>query len=715
MKQIAYVLISGLFFLLACGPNQQAPQFAVPAAEDTWPDSLSWWQRNNLRLMQTNLPAYEAATLDPDSLVADLVGFSANTLIINAGGIMAFYPTELDFQYTNPWMQKDMLGDVIAKCHEKNIRVIVRFDFSRMHRSIFEAHPDWCYTSPKGERIINDDMYLATINGPYVQEKSIAIVEEVIQKFPIDGLFINMPGYTTRNAYEGTYHGIDQNEYDRKRFAEYSGGLKLPQHPDEDDAVYQQYEAFKAYTTRDWMERMRRMVKSHNPQIAICTYLNQFVDIIRHESQTNSLPYWPYMSSDNVSNVENSYPHLIVSNASIQQISFRSRFNAVEPEETVIRLYENIANGSGLDMSLMGDFRDYEDERNFDAFRELYAFHKQYEPYFGRYQSPAEIAVIAPGYWPGGEAAQEYRGIQLMLKEAHLQYDIIEDGQIHKLADRVANYRLIILPEITHLDTSAIEVLRTAVASGTHLIATNRTFYDNPKALQELFGAKIVEKDHNGHGFYLNPQNKELFRSFEQQTLLHWKFNLGLCDLEAADETYLPILTPGRPGPPEKIGGHEPTAYHALGLKHHGAAKAAILPMNLGRLYFIHGYEQHKNILLDVIAHVFPEYDQLIQTNAHPRVELVLQKYVKNLPENLNRTDDDGLILHLVNLTGFSGNTYFEPLPISGLTFRIRVDFRPVAVFSLASRESLDYSWADGFLELKLNQLAAFEGIVIDR
>ena len=714
MKYFSLLFTALLCLLFACTPRPSV-EFATPAAESAWPESLGWWQRNNLRVMQTNLPAYEAATLDPDSLVADLVNFSANTLIINAGGIMAFYPTQLDFQYTNPWMKENMLGAVIEKCHAAGIRVIVRFDFSRMHRSIFEAHPDWAYISPKGERILNDDMYLASINAPYVQEKSIAIVEEVIDFFPIDGIFINMPGYATRNVYEGGYHGIDQNEYDRKRFAEYSSGLTLPQHESADDPVFLQYQAFKTWTTDDWMQRMHRMVKAKNPQIAICTYLNKYVDIIRHESQTNSLPYWPYTASDNVSNVVNSYPHLIVSNASIQQISFQSRYNAVEPEETVIRLYENIANGSGLDMSLMGDFRGYEDERNFAAFRELYAFHKQYEPYFGRYQSPAEIAVIAPGYWPGGEAAQEYRGIQLMLKEAHLQYDIIEDGQIRNLAEKVKGYRLIILPEITRLDTAAIRVLSSAVEKGTNLIATNRTFSDNPAALMDLFGAKVGEKDHDGAGFYLHPKDKKLFHRFQEQTLLFWKFNLGLYDFSGADSTFLPILTPGRPGPPEKIGGHEPTGYFALGMKRHGEARAALLPMNLGRLYFIHGYEQHKNLLRDVIDRVFPDCTQLLQTNAHPRVETILQRYTQNLPQNLNRTDDDGLILHLVNLTGFSGNTYFDPLPIQDLHFRIRADFQPASVFSLATRQPVDFSWEEGFLELNLARLGAFDGIVIER
>lgn len=181
-------------------------------------DPIPWWKANNLRLIQVNLPAYEAATLNADSLVKDLLDHSANTLIINAGGIMAFYPTKLAFHYINPYMRKNMLGDVVNKCHANKIRVIVRFDFSRAHESIFKQHPDWFYISPKGERIINTDMYVVSINAPYVQEKAFAIIGEVIDHYAIDGVFLNMPGYQTRNAYDGKYHGIDQNEYDKKAF-----------------------------------------------------------------------------------------------------------------------------------------------------------------------------------------------------------------------------------------------------------------------------------------------------------------------------------------------------------------------------------------------------------------------------------------------------------------------------------------------------------------
>ncbi|MDJ1469229.1 alpha-amylase family protein [Xanthocytophaga flava] len=709
-----YILVLLFFICISCTLPKTHTSIFQPT-NIQWPDTLPWWKANNLRVIQTNLPDYEAG-LNIDSLLSALTYFSANTLLINAGGIMAFYPTKLPFHYTNPYMKENMLGDVITKCHRAGIRVIVRFDFSRAHESIYKVHPDWFYISSKGERMINDNMYVVSINAPYEQECLFKIVEEVMTLYPIDGIFINMPGYQTRNSYINKYYGIDQNNYDKQRFAQFSGGMKLPVTEDKNDPVFQKYEEFKKFTADEIIQRLHTLVKSKNKQIAICTYSDKYVDIIRHESQaTSSIPYWPYTASDNVNNARNSFPNHTISNASIQQISFQSRYNAIEPEEVAIRLYENIANGSGLDISLMGDFQNYEDERNYDIIKEVYAFHKKHELYFGNYTSPAQIAIVAPGAWPSGEPAQEYRGIQLMLKEAHIQYDILEDAQVGELEASLQKYRILILPDIIHLNEKSLAAITKASQQGMHLIATNRSLTDHPKTLESVFGVIPVTNYPDGSGYYLAPDNKELFKRFTQQKMLFWKFNLGLYTMAKADSVFLPILTPGRSGPPEIIGGHQPSGYHAMAVKKHPVSKVVILPINLGRLYYLHGYEQHKNILLDVIDYLFPEANQLVQTNAHPRIETILQKFRKNLPENLTRQTEDGYILHLVNLTGFSGNTYFTPLPVYGLTFKVKTDFKPTSLFLLSSHTAIPFTWNNGFVTFTLDKMEQFSSVVLEK
>lgn len=698
MKKIALPLL--LLALCSTGysqPNRQAP----------------WWKANNLRVIQVNLPAYEAATLNADSLVYDLQNFSANTVIINAGGIMAFYPTKLPFHYTNPYMKPEVLADVVRKCHEKSIKVIVRFDFSRVHESIFKAHPDWCYISPKGERIINTDMYVASINGPYVQQHAFKIIEEVLDQFPVDGIFLNMPGYQVRNPYESKYHGIDQNEYDKEAFKKYSDGKQLPIKEDKDDPLFQEYVEFKKHSVEEWSRRLYEMVRARSNQVAICTYSDKYVDIIRHEAQTNSLPYWPYTSSDNVNNAVNSYPEHVISNASIQQISFQSRYNAVEPEETAIRLYENMANGSGLDMSMMGDMRGYEDERNYPVFKKIYGLHKKHEPYFGNYRSTAKVAVIAPGSWPSGEQMQEYRGIQLMLKESHVQFDIIEDAQLAAQKERIESYQLIILPDINYLSKQATDVLKEACNKGANMLATNKSFSNDPETIAEIFGAEIVNGANDGSGNYLRINDKTVFKRLDKQAMIFWKFNLGLYNFENAEKTFLPVLSKGRPGPPEIIGGHEPTGYYAAAINNYGKGKALLLPANIGKLYYLHGYEQHKNIILDLITELQPDLFSDVVTNAHERVEIIVNQFGKNLPGR-DRKKMDGTIVHFINITGFSGNTYFRPHIIDDIRFSLKLASRPSKVFTLTDKKPLPFTYKDGTLTTTLKKLDEFESVVIE-
>jgi hypothetical protein len=680
-------------------------------------DESEWWKKNNLRLIQMNLPAYEAANLVAEEIVQDLKDFSANTLIINAAGIMAFYESKLDFAYVNPYTKPGELQRIIEQCHKNGIRVIVRVDFSRAHETIFNAHPDWFYISPKGERIINTDKYVVSINAPYVQDKAFRIIEEVMQQFDVDGFFLNMPGYQVRNPYENTYHGIDQNEYDKKAFAEWSGGLDLPLKEDKTDPVFRKYEEFKKWSIEQWSKELHRIIKAEKKKIAICTYLEEYVDIIRHESQTHGQPYWPYTASDNTNHLVQSFPDKIASNASIQQISFESRYNAVEPEEVSIRLYENIANGSGTDVSLMGDLRDYEDQRNFPVMKKIYAHQKKFEAYFGKYKSPATVAVVSPGYWPSGNAMQEYRGISLMLKEAHVQFDIIQDNQLYKLKDKLKKYKVLFLPEITYLSNQNLEALQEISANGTQLFATNTSLFDAPDVLKNLFGAVIENKDYEGSGNYLSPDNRNIFRNFEGQNMIHFKHNLGLYRFNDAEQAFLPILSKGRPGPPEMIGGHDPTGYYGLGLKKTKSGNNILMPVNIGKVYYMHGYEQHKQLVLDALQHIHPEAFNEIITNAHPRVEVILQDFMLNTDNVTIETpfESAGNILHLVNLTGFSGNTYFEPHIQQNISFKIKLDFKPNSVRTMQSEKKLKFSYRNGFLEFNLPELKDFEGVILER
>ncbi|MEO5581118.1 MAG: hypothetical protein ABIR66_00385 [Saprospiraceae bacterium] len=691
--------------------------FMIPSISAQRTAEIPWWKKNNLRVIQFNLPDYEASSLDPDSLLVDLQHYAANTLIINAGGIMAFYPSKLNAHYINPYMKPNTLKEVIDKCHRADIKVMVRFDFSRIDKTIYDQHPDWAYIDKNGKHMINTDKYVTCINAPYVQDEAFKIIGEVIGMFPVDGIFLNSPGYLVNNSYElYEYHGIDQNEYDKKRFFDWSGGMILPLEEERQDPVYLKYLDFKKYTQDEWQKKLAQVVKSKNPDIAICTYSTKYVDIIRQESQTNSLPYFPYNSSDNVNSTLMSYPEHIVSNASIQQISFQSRYNAIEPEEIEIRLWENIANGSGLDISLMGDMRGYEDERNYSVIKKIYNHHKRFEKYYGKYQSIAQIAVIEPGWWPRGVTMQEYRGVQLMLMESHVPFDRIEDSQIGERTSTMGQYKLIILPDVVNLNERSIRILDSLNGLGISLIATNNTFKERPDLLLKWFGVKSKNSIEDCTGQYISIPDHKIFSSLTGQSMIMLKFNLTEYDMTLCDQTLLPVLSKGRPGPPEMIGGHAPTGYYTIGIKNQLSSRNAIVAVNLGKLYYLHGYEEHKNILLNIIRYLFPDYDSILSTDAHPRVETVLQAYSFNEPSTYGKTiKPHGMILHLMNLTGFSGNTYFQPIPQPAMNMKIKSIYSPSRIWDMENNRTIPFTFLNGVCQFICPVLKDYKAIVIDK
>ena len=82
---------------------------------------MSWWLENNLRMIQNNLRDIDAK-MDIDNLITEIKTYSCNVLMVGAGGISAFYPSELNYAKLCI-TDRDTLGEIVQKCHDNDIRV----------------------------------------------------------------------------------------------------------------------------------------------------------------------------------------------------------------------------------------------------------------------------------------------------------------------------------------------------------------------------------------------------------------------------------------------------------------------------------------------------------------------------------------------------------------------------------------------------------------
>ena len=100
---------------------------------------MGWWNSNNMRLIQNNFIDLNAA-MDVDQWVQDLKRFACNVALVGVGGITSYYPTSLEYQVVSPYLPegRDLIREIIDKCHAAGIRVMGRFDFGRAHEKFLE-------------------------------------------------------------------------------------------------------------------------------------------------------------------------------------------------------------------------------------------------------------------------------------------------------------------------------------------------------------------------------------------------------------------------------------------------------------------------------------------------------------------------------------------------------------------------------------------------
>ena len=248
---------------------------------------MAWWREKPFRQIQNNLRDIDGA-MDVDYEVSMLKELGANVVQVGCGGISAFTPTKLACQVPSPYLEGDKFGEIVEKCHANGIRVIARFDISKVHKKFLMTNPDWFSRGPNGEPIMFEDCASVCVNGDYQQNRMVEIVSEILHKYPVDGIFFNMPGYPTHD-YSNKYVGICQCENCRNRFKEWSGGLILPEEERSNDPIFRKYEQFKSFTVSDLLGKIRRTIKEINPEVALSTYSDDGIDIIRNEARPQKI------------------------------------------------------------------------------------------------------------------------------------------------------------------------------------------------------------------------------------------------------------------------------------------------------------------------------------------------------------------------------------------------------------------------------------------
>lgn len=609
-----------------------------------------WWHEP-FRMFQTNLREIDAG-LDVEKVLDYLVEFGADTWLLSVGGIVSNYPTDLDFQTRNPYLAErpsgDLVGDAVKAAGRRGIRVMGRMDFSKIDHRRAEAHPDWCFVAPTGEHQVYNGLTSVCPSGDYYQARLFDVLDEVLDRYPIDGFFCNWMSFNEvdySRRYWGVCHCVAcADRYDK------------PLPDGKDSPGYDDWQRFSKGVLADLTARIREHLADRRPEAPLV--LGDQADIVFHEANNAvGRPLWHHRTSENVSAAKTYRPSVPVLTNSVGFVDMPYRMASEDPNHFAQYLVQAIARGANPSTYIMGT-PDDNPYACLEIAGELTRFHRDHAEVYTDLVSTAETLLVRPS----SGSTPEFQGLYLSLLQRHIPYDVLPQ---ERLADAdLSRYRVVVLPDLGTVD------LDRYVEAGGSVVATGNT---------ELHCLPVRRLASYG--------TEESTRSLHLQGGVPVFGAFHLVEPSAGSDTGLHALSRAPYGPPEKCHGHEQ-------LEHPGVVRSGgvvLLPWTIGRSYREVGLSVHREIFVDeVIGAGSPQ----VETELPEQVEIVLGRSAA------------GTVVHLLNRSGDTDQRFAPPVRIAPALLRLPDGVREVE--ALRSGERLPVT--DG--RVRVPDIGLFEVLV---
>ena len=694
-------------------------------------ESLEWWRRP-FRVFQTNIREIDSG-MDVARNVADVQDFGCNAWLLNTGGIVSHYPSRLEHQHPSPWLKErasgDLVGDAVAAAHDAGLRYMARCDFSKLHRDQFERHPDWFYVSPGGARQVYNGLYATCPSGPYYQQKSFEVFGEILDRYPVDALFINWYMHPLRD-YSGVRHGICQCISCRRGFAAFSGGMALPREERFDDAAYPLWRRFAEHVLLDLAERLRTFVKARSPGCALLLTRNpDVVDKEVNNALDRPLPLWRYETGEAVRTLASTYPDRPVSVRTVLFLDIPYRFSAEQPGMIELTLAQTMANGAVPYAYILGHTGNQADRKNWPETRRLLHFHRDNEALYRDTESAAEVLLVSPAqaeeaYGAAGEAkaVAARRGAYRALAESHLPFDVLPDNRLEVAAadGRLGGYKAVVLPNAAALSDAQAAVLDAFVAAGGGLVATFETATRDGEGRPRPDGEIALASLGAGRVLANREGPKELRGAYLRVTRRQDLADLPDTDLVPVDRAFLYVerregatpsftfVAPTPYGPPEKCWWDDDleTDHPGLLWQRHGEGRTAYFPWPVDTLFYGHSLPECRSLLAHAVRSVAggPQ----IETDLPPVVEVTVRR----------QPASGTTLVHLVNGSGHQDRSYHPALPVFDRWLALRADGPegPVAAArSVALGQSLTVRQDGAWSRIALPRVDLLDLLVLTR
>ena len=150
-----------------------------------------WYQRAS-RWGQTNLVEADPGRFDLDHWREQWRRTTLHGVVVNCGGIAAYYPSQVPHHTWAPGIdQRDLFGEIVEAARAEGLAVLARMDSNRGDPAVFEARPDWFCVDAEGVPMMRGDKYATCVSTTYYDEFIPEVMTEASRRYEPDGFADN--------------------------------------------------------------------------------------------------------------------------------------------------------------------------------------------------------------------------------------------------------------------------------------------------------------------------------------------------------------------------------------------------------------------------------------------------------------------------------------------------------------------------------------------
>jgi len=505
---------TGVF--LMSGGARVLPLEAADTQSSDNPPNTPWYRRAYI-WGQTNITERDPVRYDITWWREQWRRTQVQALIINAGGIVAYYPSKFPLHHRAEFLKdRDLFGELTKAAHDDGLFVMARMDSNRTAADFFQAHPDWFARDRDGQPYRAADKYIACINSPYYDEYLPGVLREIIERSRPEGFTDNSWAGLGRNSI--CYCANCERTFRAKT------GEALPRAADWDHPVYREWIMWSYARRVELWEQNNQVTRTAGGPDCIWSGMNsgsvtsqarsfrdlreicRRADILMLDHQARDDASGFQQNGDTGKRVHGLMGWDKLAPESMAMYLIRPGYFRVAsqaPAESRMWMLAGIAGGIHLWWHHIGAY--HEDRRMYGTAEPVTRWWKAHERYLTGRQPVASVGVV----WSqrntdffGREEAEErvdapYTGLMHALVRARIPYLPIHADDIEQQS---GGLKLLILPNLGALSDAQAEAIRRFVQQGGSILATGDTGlyteWGDPRpdfVLADLFGCNRVE------------------------------------------------------------------------------------------------------------------------------------------------------------------------------------------------------------------------------